>query len=164
MSLIIDRSLSLIAAFSENYVIGQGLHIPWKIPGEQKRFKQLTTGNVVIMGRKTYDSIGRPLPNRQIIVISRNPTLKIQGVEVTSDLEQAIGNANPNCEIFIAGGGQLYRETIDIADTLYLTRIHAKIEGDVLFPKIPEGCFKRTHSNHVANSMIPYTEETWVRK
>ena len=164
MPLIFDRSLSLIAAFSENYVIGKGLQIPWKIPGEQKRFKKLTTGNVVIMGRKTYDSIGRPLPNRQIIVISRNPTLKIPGVEVTSDLKQAIVNSNSGCEIFIAGGGQLYQDTIGIADTLYLTRIHAQIEGDVFFPQIPQGCFKRTHCLHIANATIPYTEETWVRQ
>lgn len=164
MSLIIDRPISLIAAFSENHVIGHGLQIPWKIPGEQKRFKELTTGNVIIMGRKTYDSIGRPLPKRQTIVISRNPSLAIKGVQVTANLIQAIDCSEPGRKIFVAGGGQLYKDTITVATTLYLTRIHAQITGDVFFPQLPEGRFKRIHSHYVSDGLIPYTEETWVRQ
>ena len=164
MSLIITRKISLIVAMSENHVIGRGLEIPWKIPGEQKRFKQLTTGNAVIMGRKTYDSIGRPLPNRQIIVISKNATLHIGGIRVAPDLEQALCLCQPGREIFIAGGGQLYRETIDLADILYLTRIHAQIEGNVFFPEINPKKFKCTRSHKVSNAVIPYTEETWIKQ
>jgi dihydrofolate reductase (trimethoprim resistance protein) len=128
----------MVAAQSENQVIGRGLEIPWKVKGEQALFKKITINGTLIMGRKTFQSIGRPLPGRTTIVVSRDPDLTITGCETSTSLELAIARAAEiNKPIFIAGGGELYRQALDIADEIHLTTIHTKVEGDVLFPEVP---------------------------
>lgn len=131
-------TLALIAAQAKNRVIGHGADIPWKVEGEQKIFKDITMGGTLIMGRKTYDSIGRPLPGRQTIIVSRNADLKVDGCLVTSSLDAAIEAANDlGAPTFIAGGGELYRQAIDIADEIHLTTIELQVDGDVFFPEVP---------------------------
>ena len=128
----------MVAAQSENQVIGRGLEIPWKVKGEQALFKKITINGTLIMGRKTFQSIGRPLPGRTTIVVSRDPDLAITGCETSTSLELAIARAAEiNKPIFITGGGELYRQALEIADEIHLTTIHTKVEGDVLFPEVP---------------------------
>lgn len=126
--------IRIIAAMSKNNVIGRDNKLIWSLPDDLKRFKELTMGHYIIMGRKTYESIGKPLPGRKNIVISRNPNLKIKGVEIFSDILKAIEYTNNNC--FIIGGSEIYKQTIDLADFLYLTIINANLNGDSYFPQI----------------------------
>ena len=132
----------LIAALSENYVVGSNNMLPWHLPGDLKYFKRITTGKAVIMGRKTYESIGRPLPNRTNIVISRNPDFRAEGVKVVASLEAAIRIAtdvntrNGVQEVMIIGGASIYEEALPMAERLYLTHVHAKVKGGAYFPKV----------------------------
>lgn len=131
--------VSIIVAKSKNNVIGNNNKLPWNISEDMKRFKELTTGNVVIMGRKTYESLPeqfRPLPNRLNIVITRNPDYKPNGVMVYDDLQKAILKAGTNKEIFIIGGGEIYKEGLKFADRLYITEVDGEFEGDTYFPEI----------------------------
>ncbi|MFT7219392.1 MAG: dihydrofolate reductase [Candidatus Azotimanducaceae bacterium] len=154
--------IALVAAQSENRVIGRGIEIPWRVKGEQALFKRITTGGTLIMGRKTFDSIGRALPGRTTIVVSRNPSLSIEGCEVAGTLDQAIEQArlleNP---IYIAGGGQLYEQSIALADTIHLTTIHAEVEGDVYFPELTDEFRLVSEENFTSN--IDYTYQVFDR-
>ena len=125
--------LSIIAAMARNRVIGKDNRLPWRIPADLKRFKALTMGHAMIMGRKTYESIGRPLPGRTTIVISRGFTA--EGVELARTVEEALARARGD-EVFICGGAEIYRQTIDRADRFYMTLIDREIEGDTYFPSI----------------------------
>lgn len=131
-----NPKISLIAALSENGVIGKTGRLPWYIPEDLKRFRSLTTGHAVVMGRKTFESIGRTLPNRMNIIVSRNVLFKAENALTTTDLETALELAKKyeKREIFIIGGGQIYKETIPYADRLYLTLVHKDIQGDTYFP------------------------------
>ncbi len=125
----------IIAAQSRNRVIGAGNRIPWRAKGEQKLFKDITMGGTLVMGRKTWESIGRPLPGRTSIVVSRQPGLKLEGAFVESTLEFAFAHAatlGKTC--FVAGGGDLYLQTINTVDGVHLTTVDIDVEGDVLFP------------------------------
>jgi dihydrofolate reductase len=126
--------ISLIVAMSENRVIGRQGRLPWRLPDDLKRFKELTTGHTVIMGRKTFESIGRPLPQRRNIVASRNPDWAAEGVEIAHSLDEALVRTAGEAEVFIIGGEQLYRAALPRADRIYLTRVLACIEGDAFFP------------------------------
>jgi dihydrofolate reductase len=128
--------ISLIVAISKNYCIGKNNQLLWHLPKDLKFFKQHTTGKPIIMGRKTYDSIGKPLPNRRNIVISRNKDLKIEGVELTSSLQEAIDICTGIDEVCIIGGGKIYNEAISIVNRMYITFVETEIEGDTYFPKI----------------------------
>ena len=131
--------INIIVATSENNVIGRGNDIPWYIPKDLEHFKKLTTGNTVIMGRKTYESLPkeyRPLPNRFNIVITRDKSYQAKGCLVVNSLEEALRKSDNNREIFIIGGGQIYREGLKFAERIYLTKIHKNIEGDTYFPKL----------------------------
>ena len=130
--------ISIIAAVSENGVIGVDNKLPWYIPEDLKRFKKLTKGNVVIMGRKTYESIGKPLPDRINIVVSRNKDLKIPGCLVVNSIVQAIKKAGSDKDIFIIGGGEIYNSGIIYAKRIYLTKVHQEVKGDTKFPEIVE--------------------------
>ena len=135
--------ISLIAAMSSNRVIGDRGTIPWKIPGEQKMFKKITLGHAVIMGRKTFESLDRPLPERTNIVITRQEDYNAQDCIVVHDLTSAIQACPPGeSEAFICGGGQLYHESFPMADLIYLTVIPREIPGDTFFPEIPESKFQ----------------------
>lgn len=125
----------MIAAMAKNRVIGLENDMPWHLPDDLKFFKANTTGKPVIMGRKTFDSIGsRPLPNRPNIVISRNAELSIPGVQVFQSIEAALATLQEVEEVIIMGGGQLYQQMLPLADKLYLTLIDADLKGDTLFP------------------------------
>ena len=126
--------IKIIVAMSKNRVIGNNNSLIWNLPNDLKRFKQLTIGTTIVMGRKTYESIGRPLPNRRNIVISRDENLVIEGCDVVNSLSEALLLCNNNC--FIIGGGEIYKQTLPIADRLYVTHIDEEFEGDTYFPEI----------------------------
>ena len=133
-------AISLIAAVSKNNVIGDKNDLPWHLPEDLKRFKELTAGKTVIMGRKTFDSIftrlGKALPNRTNVVITRHADLKLpEGVVIQSSLEDALRSWGGS-DIFVIGGGEIFRQTIDLADTLYITHVGKEVEGDTKFPNI----------------------------
>jgi dihydrofolate reductase len=134
--------ISLIAALSENRVIGRENRLPWSLPEDLQRFRELTTGHPVILGRKTYESIGRVLPKRQNIIITRNRDYRISGAEVVGSLDEAIARADASSgEIFIIGGAEIYQQALPRADRLYLTLVHAEVEGDAFFPEWPRERF-----------------------
>lgn len=128
--------ISIIAAIGENRELGKNNKLLWHIPEDFKRFKELTTGHPVVMGRKTYESIGRSLPNRVNIIITRDRNFQTKDRLVTHSLEEAIKAAKTKDEnkIFIIGGGQIYKQAINIADKLYLTIVKGKFEADTFFP------------------------------
>ncbi|QNN25402.1 dihydrofolate reductase [Planctomycetales bacterium ZRK34] len=132
--------VSLIAAVSLNRVIGRQGGLPWKLPDDMKFFMRTTTGHTIIMGRKTWESFPGTLPNRRHIVITRQSDYTAEGAEVVATLDQALALAADagDREVFVIGGGEIYAQAIDRADRLYLTRVHAEVEGDVLFPEIDE--------------------------
>lgn len=129
-------TLSIIVAMAENRIIGKDNRLPWHLPEDLKHFKEITMGKPVIMGRKTYESIGRPLPGRENIVLTRNKSYQAKGAKVISSLQEAIKACPSAEEIFIIGGAELYKETLSKADRLYLTVIHKDFEGDAYFPKV----------------------------
>lgn len=131
--------LSIIVAIDENNAIGKDNKLPWHIAEDLKHFKLTTKGHPVIMGRKTFESVGRPLSGRTNIIISRNPQFTAEGCTVVTSLDEAIAVAGQIDDIqFVIGGASVYREAIRIADTIYLTVVHSKYEADTFFPKIPE--------------------------
>ena len=127
--------LSLIAAASDNNVIGKDGGLPWKLPAEMKFFRDTTSGKPVIMGRKTFESIGRPLPKRRNIVVSREAGLYIEGCETTTSLEAALALVTHDDveEAFVIGGEQIYRLALPFADRIYLTQVHMTVEGGTAF-------------------------------
>ncbi len=126
--------IAMIAAMAHNRVIGKDNQMPWHLPDDLKHFKAVTMGKPVVMGRKTFESIGRPLPGRQNIVISRNPDLKIEGVTCVTSFDAAKHAAGQCDELMVIGGGQLYGELLPVADILYLTEIALDVDGDTHFP------------------------------
>tara|TARA_R110001583_G_scaffold39735_2_gene127233 strand:- start:35058 stop:35543 length:486 start_codon:yes stop_codon:yes gene_type:complete len=128
--------ISIIVAASQNNVIGKDNQLIWRLSADLKRFKALTTGHHIIMGRKTFDSIGKPLPNRTSIIITRQADYKVEGCIVVNSLEEALAKVPADQEAFIIGGGTIYKEAIDKADKLYLTLVHKKFDGDTFFPKV----------------------------
>jgi dihydrofolate reductase len=133
--------LSIIAAVAENGVIGRGNDLPWRLSADLRRFKQLTMGHAVIMGRKTWESIGRPLPGRRMIVVTRQTDFQAEGVELAASLPIACGIAAAAnaVEAFLIGGAEIYRQALPLADRLYLTRVHAAVAGDKYFPAYDAG-------------------------
>ncbi|MDE5418328.1 dihydrofolate reductase [Labilibaculum sp. DW002] len=128
--------LSIIVAASQNNVIGKDNQLIWRLSADLKRFKALTTGHHIIMGRKTFDSIGKPLPNRTSIIITRQADYKAEGCIVVNSLEEAIEKAADQEEVFIIGGGTIYKEALSKADKLYYTKVHKDFEGDTFFPVV----------------------------
>lgn len=153
--------IKIIAAISKNRVIGNDNKLMWKLSSDLKRFKELTSGNPVVMGRKTYESIGKPLPNRRNIIITRDTNYEISGCEVVSSIEEAFLLTNNDC--YIIGGGEIYKQTINIADKIYLTLVQKEFEGDTIFPeldkewvKISRKDFKADEKNECDYSFIEY--------
>lgn len=134
--------IALIWAMARNGVIGRDNKLPWYLPEDLKYFKRVTTGKPVIMGRKTYDSIGRPLPNRTNIVVTRDASLSLPGVKVVTSLEDALDIAQAESvisdvdEVIVMGGAEIYAQALPHADRLYVTLVHAEVEGDAVFPTI----------------------------
>jgi len=127
--------ISLIAAMSENRVIGRNNQLPWRLPADLKHFKALTIGKPIVMGRKTWESLGRPLPGRANIVITRNIGYQAEGCVVVHSVDQALEVATGSDEVMVIGGANLYQQLLDRADRLYLTLVKAHVEGDAWFPE-----------------------------
>lgn len=160
--------VSAIVAISKNGVIGKENQIPWYLPADLVFFKRTTIGHHVIMGRHSFLSIGRPLPKRTNIVVTRNPFFTASGCLVAHSLEEALGIALDagETEAFIIGGGQIYRESMPYLDRIYLTAIDAEMEGDVLFPSIGEDEWKLIREEpHPPDEKNPfaYSFQVWER-
>ena len=154
--------ISIIVAVSKNYVIGNKGVIPWNIKGEQSRFRELTTGKTIIMGRNSFDEIGTPLPNRKTILISGTRSVTADNCVTVSTLSEALELAKGEEEIFIAGGGRVYQEALPYTDRIYLTVIDMVIDGDVFFPEIDTKLFHMTYEQHI-DGEIPFTYYTYER-
>ena len=154
--------ISLIVAYANNNVIGNKGCIPWNIKGEQKRFRELTTGNVVIMGRRSYEEIGKPLPNRTTIVVSNTKNYNGENCFTAKSLEEAIKMAGDR-NIFISGGARLYEEALPIVEKMYITEINCDIEGDTYFPEFDKEQFVK-EIDEVVDGEIPYTYVTYTKK
>ncbi len=130
--------LILIAAVANNNVIGGDNKLLWNLPADLKHFKNLTMGHTLIMGRKTFESIGKALPGRRTIIVTRQSDYEAQGCEIVSDLKEAICKVREESEVFVAGGGEIYRQVMGLhyARRIYLTRVYANFEGDSFFPNI----------------------------
>lgn len=159
--------ISAVVAIAENNAIGKDNELLWRLPADLKHFKEITSGHTIIMGRKTFDSIGKPLPNRRNIVVTRKTGLQIPGAEVTGSIEEAIALCTTEEEVFIVGGAEIYKAAMPITDRIYLTRVHQSYEADAFFPEIDFNIWKETsvekhlpdEKNHVA-----YTFSTLLRK
>lgn len=156
-------TLALIAAYAQNRVVGINNQLPWHLPEDLKYFKRVTTGKAVIMGRKTYESIGRPLPNRTNIVITHNPDFSAPGIVVVNSLQAAIDHAenvntiNGEDEIMVIGGAAIYELALPMADRLYLTHVHAEVEGDAYFPEVDFADWKQVaKEDYAASETNPY--------
>lgn len=154
--------ISLIVAYAKNGVIGNKGCIPWKIKGEQKRFRELTTGNVVIMGRRSYEEIGKPLPNRTTIVVSSTKTFESENCMTAKSLADAIKLAG-NRDIYISGGARLYEEALPLVNKMYITEIDCEIDGDTFFPAFDKTLFTKEINEHF-DGEIPYTYVTYIKK
>lgn len=160
--------LKAIVAYAENRVIGKDNDLIWHLPDDLKHFKRHTAGKTIIMGRKTWDSLGgRPLPNRRHIVITRSTDFTADGAEVVNSLEAAIDLAQHEEEVFIVGGAQIYTLSLPLIDVLEITEVHAVFEGDAFFPVFEEADFELTsQEHHPADEKHQYsfTFKTWKRK
>jgi len=152
----------IIAAMAANRVIGRGNTIPWHIPEELQWFKATTMGHVLIMGRKTHESIGRPLPGRTTIVISRDQNRRFPGCTTVQGLKQALELCAGRDKVFIAGGAQIYTQALDLTDTIILTVLDREVAGDTFFPPLPEGEFTETSRTAIPGPP-PYTRITYQR-
>lgn len=156
--------LSVIVAIADNGVIGGGNELLWHIPDDLKRFKRVTSGHSVIMGRKTFESIGKPLPNRRNIVVTRNLEFFVVGVEVASSLATALEMTKNEAEAFVIGGGEIYRQALPMASKLYITRVHAEYKGDTYFPEIDPKKWQLVYSEKGNPTISPnYTFEEYIR-
>ena len=149
--------ISLIAAIGKNNVIGVDNKLPWKLSADLKRFRQITSGKPVIMGRKTFESIGRPLPNRTNIIITRDKSYKADGCVVVHSSEEALNAAKGSEEIMIIGGEQIFREFLPKADKMYLTIIDKDFEGDAYFPEYNKNEWKITHKEDHEDDGLKYS-------
>lgn len=128
--------VSIVVAIAQNNAIGKDNKLLWNLPRDLKHFKEITSGHTVIMGRKTFDSMGKPLPNRRNIVITRQEDLLIMDAEVTNTLEHALALCANEAEVFIIGGAQIYKEALSLTNRIYLTVVHENYEADTFFPEL----------------------------
>lgn len=149
--------ISLIVAIARNGVIGRQGGLAWHLPADLRHFRQITTGHPIIMGRKTYESIGRPLPGRQNIIVTRDVTFKAEGCQIVHSLDEALQFVNHASEVFIIGGANLYAQTLALAHKLHVTHIDATIEGDVYFPEMDWNQWRQTMQElHAADDKNAY--------
>jgi len=143
-------TVSLVVAASTNNVIGRDGGLPWHLPDDLRHFKRITTGKPVIMGRRTFESIGRPLPDRHNIVMTRDADYAAEGCDVVSSVAEALELADDADEVMVIGGGQVYRDFLPHADRIYLTRVQAEVQGDTLFPEFDRDAWRLVSSEHHA--------------
>lgn len=156
---------TIVVAISENHVIGKDNQLLWYMPADLKHFKDITSGHTVIMGRKTYESVGKPLPRRRNIIITRQ-TITIEGCEVVNSIETALSLCKDEAEVFIVGGAEIYKQAMSLTDRIYLTIIHKEFEGDSFFPEINASewkeVFREDHQPDEKNP-LPYSFITLER-
>ncbi|QED37959.1 dihydrofolate reductase [Antarcticibacterium arcticum] len=159
--------LTLIAAAGENNALGKNNDLVWHLPDDFKRFKKMTSGHHIIMGRKTFESFPQPLPNRTHVVITRSDEYKKEGIIVVHSLERAIEHSNEDPQPFVIGGGEIYKLAIDVADRIELTRVHGTFEADAFFPEIDEQQWELVNQefhDKDANHEFAFTYLTYERK
>jgi dihydrofolate reductase len=160
--------ISILVAASENGTIGRAGDLPWHLPTDLKRFKRLTMGHCLLMGRKTFDTIGQALPGRQTVVLSRDPQLQIEGVRVQHSFNDALKTCEQleQDELFVVGGAQIYRLALPHAQKVYLTRVHFVVEGDASFPELAASkwrlCWEEAHEPESEGSPA-FTFQVWER-
>jgi dihydrofolate reductase len=156
-------TVSLVVAASTNNVIGRDGGLPWHLPDDLRHFKRITTGKPVIMGRRTFESIGRPLPDRHNIVMTRAPDYAAEGCDVVSSVAEALDVAGDADEVMVIGGGQVYRDFLPRADRIYMTRVQAEVQGDTYFPEIEGNAWRLVSSaHHAADEKHAYAFELMV--
>lgn len=160
--------LSLLVAADENNLIGKDNHLPWHLPNDLRYFKNLTWAMPIVMGRKTFESIGKPLPGRRNIVVTRNGEWSHEGVDAVHSIDAAMAAARADDvkEVFVIGGDEIYRASLQLADRVYLTRIHHAFDGDVYFPTLSAGEWtleKETHADADEKNAYPHTFQVWKR-
>jgi dihydrofolate reductase len=157
----------LIAAVAENFALGKNNDLLWHLPNDFKRFKEITSGHYIIMGRKTFESFPKPLPNRTHIIISRQKEYKKEGCIVVENLQKAIGACPKDENIFVIGGGEIYSQSIQLADQLDITRVHHSFDADVYFPEINMNIWELTSEKFNSKDEkhhFEYTFQTYTRK
>ncbi len=142
--------ISAIVAAAENNAIGKDNQLLWHLPNDLRFFKRTTTGHTIIMGRKTYESVGKPLPNRRNIIITRQPGYAVEGAEVVHSLTAAFERCAGQDEVFVVGGAEIYRQALPAVGRIYLTRVHATLPGDSFFPKLDERNWRLVAEDHHA--------------
>ena len=159
------KPLSLIVAHAKNNVIGINNTLPWHLPEDLKRFRALTTGHHIIMGRKTYDSLGRLLPGRTTVIVTRNKHYHVDGALVAHSLQAALSLAIDDAEPFLIGGAELYKEGLKHATKLYVTEVQAEFTGDAFFETIDLNVWQLSEKNdHVSTNGLQYSDLVYVRK
>jgi len=160
---------AIIAAVAANRIIGKNNDLVWRLPADLRHFKNTTTGHYIIMGRKSFESIGKPLPNRTTIIVTRNADYRQEGAFVVNSLEAALEKAEKDKQgkVFILGGGQIYQKAISISDYMYITEVHESFEGDTLFPEIDPSMWNEVYredfiadeKNKYDYSFVEYTRK-----
>jgi dihydrofolate reductase len=150
--------VTVIAAVAQNRVIGRDNTLPWHLPEDLKRFRALTMGHPIVMGRKTFESLGRLLPGRTSVIVSRNPDYRVPGAIVVASLQEAFNACGGEPEVFVIGGAELYRESLALADRLCLTEIEAAYDGDALFPEVDPARWREVaRESHVSANGLPFS-------
>ncbi|MBD3583163.1 dihydrofolate reductase [Flavobacterium selenitireducens] len=159
--------ITLIAAAAENNALGKDNQLLWHLPDDFKRFKALTTGHYIIMGRKTFESFPKPLPNRVHVIITRQPDYRADNCIVVGSLEEALKVCPKSEEIYVIGGGEIYALALSLADKIELTRVHTSLEADAYFPDFSDADWDLQESDHHPKDerhAFDFTYETYVRK
>jgi dihydrofolate reductase len=157
-------ALSLIVAFAKNRVIGLNNTLPWHLPEDLKRFRALTMGHHIIMGRKTFESLGRLLPGRTTIIVTRNKDYKVEGALIAHSLQSALVLAAGDAEPFVIGGAELYKQGLELATQLYITEVQGEYEGDAFFPEIDLSHWTLSEKkDHIAASGLEYSDLIYLR-
>ena len=146
--------IKIIVAISKNRVIGDSNRLIWNLPADLKRFKEITTGHPIVMGRKTYESIGRPLPDRRNIVITRDKSYEVDGCEVVNSIDEALLLTGSDC--FIIGGGEIYKQTLNVAEQIYMTLVDEEFEGDTNFPELSADWYVSKKEDFISDEKNPY--------
>lgn len=164
MSSLAHPPLSLIVAHADRGVIGRDNQLPWHLPEDLKRFKQLTMGHHLIMGRKTYESLGRLLPGRTTVIVSRDPTYHVPGAKTAQTFSAALAQCADDSEPFLIGGAQMYALGLAHVNTCYITRVHTQVEGDAFFPALDLAQWQLvTDEAHVSATGLVYHDLVYTR-
>jgi dihydrofolate reductase len=157
------KPLSLIVAHAKNNVIGINNKLPWHLPEDLKRFRALTTGHHIIMGRKTYESLGRLLPGRTTVIVTRNKDFKVEGALIAHSLQAALVLAAGDAEPFVIGGAELYKDGLALANKLYITEVKADFEGDAFFATLPKDWQEISRESHVSENGLAFDYVHYAR-